>query len=270
MEMYDPFVYGEKMLKYDGFVFLDLHKTGCTHIIRLLKNYVGSELLYEHKHRPVKELYCPGDVHTLSVRDPLEQYLSLYRYGLDGQGALYKGLSKLGKSGLYVDSSPESFGRWLDFVFDKDNASLLGEGYDQAISHHEYLGFFSYRLLSLAFRNVFAVLDGVESRDNLEEKIKERSIVDFIIKNERLEEDFLRIIEFVSSDVKVKKLLLNKTVKEISEEIHSLEKTNISMSKSIAFSSESEKDIYRKKVYEKEWVYSLFGYEDEFKRLGIV
>lgn len=130
------------MIEMGGLTFLDLQKTGCSHISRLMRAYISTEVSYERKHEPVGPRYKPSNIYAISVRDPFEQYSSLFRFGLGGNGGFYKQLSQSDKNYLYKDNSGETFSRWIEFVFDTKNAQNLGADYSEFSRHHEYMGFF--------------------------------------------------------------------------------------------------------------------------------
>lgn len=80
------------MLISDKVVFVELQKTGSTHIKNLLKETVGGK--NDGKHNvPSRELLASGREFLGSVRDPWGWYLSLWSYGCQQQGKLYQRLT---------------------------------------------------------------------------------------------------------------------------------------------------------------------------------
>jgi hypothetical protein len=73
-------------------VFLELHKTACTHIRGLLAEVVGGELDGKHN-LATPDLFQPGRAFFGSVRDPWEWYVSLWAFGCDGEGDVYDALT---------------------------------------------------------------------------------------------------------------------------------------------------------------------------------
>lgn len=251
------------MVEQGGLTFLDLQKTGCTHIQYLMEKYVETSVSYDKKHQPVGRRYKPSNIYAISVRDPFEQYSSLFRYGLEGRGGFYQKLAPEDKQSLYKDNSCETFSRWVEFIFDKKNAHKLGRGYLNLSQHSEYMGFFSYRLLCLAFRNISKALDGVDSKEVLHERVKRLAIPNYIIRNECLEDDFLEVLRAASKPNRVNRIILKKDINEIEKEIRDLEKTNVSKVSEIEFRSESEKEDIKKLIYSRESSYRFFGYNIE-------
>ena len=65
------------------------------------------------KHGVVRDDYASEMFYFITIRHPYDLYSSLYRYGLDGRGGVYKGLKELGKSTVYA-----SFDSFIEFVAD--------------------------------------------------------------------------------------------------------------------------------------------------------
>jgi hypothetical protein len=77
------------MLITDKIVFIELQKTGSTHIKKLLKDILGGK--NDGKHNvPTEELLASGKPFMGSIRDPWGWYLSLWSYGCQQQGELYQ------------------------------------------------------------------------------------------------------------------------------------------------------------------------------------
>ncbi len=80
------------MLISEKLIFVELQKTGSTHIKTLLKKLVGGE--NDGKHNvPSAELLGSGKKFIASVRDPWAWYLSLWSYGCLQKGELYERLT---------------------------------------------------------------------------------------------------------------------------------------------------------------------------------
>lgn len=247
------------MLQYESFAYLDLQKTGSTHLQYLFRQYVDEKPVFFDKHAPVKKRYQRDCLYVLSVRSPVDQYLSLYRYGLDGKGSFYNHLKRKGMGRLY-EPNVDSFVSWLEFVLSKDAAPMLKEGYANFDNLHGFLGFFSYRLLRLSLLSFKNQMREVYSKEELVEKVREKLIVHFLIRNESLEDDFLKFIEIASSSVRRNPIRLKKSLNEMRSEVYSKPSVNKSFSHFDGMDGiASNKDVIRI-IEEKEWVYQLFGY----------
>ncbi len=81
------------MLIAKDFIYLELQKTGGTHIRRVLKDLVGGEIIGKHN-RASSTLFATGKPFLGSIRDPWEWYLSLWAYGCDQKGEIFKQLTR--------------------------------------------------------------------------------------------------------------------------------------------------------------------------------
>lgn len=80
------------MLICDKLVFIELQKTGSTHIKQLLRDLVGGINDGKHNTPDDRLLHC-GKPFIGSVRNPWLWYLSLWSYGCQGKGELYQRLT---------------------------------------------------------------------------------------------------------------------------------------------------------------------------------
>lgn len=80
------------MLISDKLVFIELQKTGSTHIKKLLRELVGGENDGKHN-TPSPELLASGKQFVGSIRDPWAWYLSLWTYGCQQKGELFQRLT---------------------------------------------------------------------------------------------------------------------------------------------------------------------------------
>lgn len=78
------------MIVTDKLVFLQLQKTACTHIARILtESFAGRQL--NGKHRPLPRGYHPGSRLIVgSVRNPWDWYVSLWAFGCRRGGGPYR------------------------------------------------------------------------------------------------------------------------------------------------------------------------------------
>jgi hypothetical protein len=78
------------MIVTDKLIFLQLQKTACTHIGRLLvEEFGGSER--HGKHRPLPRAFVPGERLVVgSVRNPWDWYVSLWTFGCRQLGGPYE------------------------------------------------------------------------------------------------------------------------------------------------------------------------------------
>lgn len=117
------------MFDYGKLVFLDNQKTGSSYVAQFLEACCTLDRIHYHrpmKHVPVRDRYRPDTVYFTTVRNPLDLYSSLFRYGQDKKGNTWKRLRKMGLLHLY-----ESYPKWLEFVLDEKNAHTFQEGYER-------------------------------------------------------------------------------------------------------------------------------------------
>ena len=211
------------MFVSDRIVFLELHKTGTTHIRSLLQELVGGSLVGKHN-RITPDLLDGSRIILGSIRDPWEWYVSLWAFGCDAHGDLYGVATKrrrirghgwrsnpiaaLGRLAQDVRRQPEAFRRsytnaddaeafrrWLVLVL---RGRLPDEAFEYgAPSIARFAGLLTYRYLHLfcgTSDNVAALsrLDSLEAASSFE---REHNIVDHFIRNEALEDGLLQALE---------------------------------------------------------------------------
>lgn len=200
-----------------------MQKTGCTHIASLLSKVFDGKLV--SKHNAASSEQIDSNYYFISsIRNPWDWYLSLWTFGVQGGGGLANRLTNKTKDTslwreVYEDSSNvELFRKWLRLIHTPDNSSYLNKDYgDTAVT--EFCGFMSYRYLRLCCSEA-SKLDNhrlIASSADLVKFEKKTCYIDFFIRQECLEDDFLRAIERIKP--------LNKVEKD---KIFNAEKVNIS------------------------------------------
>jgi hypothetical protein len=211
------------MFVSDRFVFLELHKTGSTHIRQLLQGVVGGRIDGKHN-RVTPDLLDGSRVILGSIRNPWEWYVSLWAFGCDSHGELFglstmrrrwrghgwrsnpiKALGRLVQEWRrqpeawqrsYTDADdPAAFRRWLDLVL---NGHMPYQMYNYgAASIGRFAGLLSYRYLGLfcATPDNEAALARLDSTDAAIAFEREHNFVDFFIRNEALEDGLLEALE---------------------------------------------------------------------------
>ena len=67
-------------------IYLDVEKTGSTFISKFLQENMACQRVRKVKHGRIGNDFKKDSFYFISVRNPLSQYLSLYRYGCGGKG----------------------------------------------------------------------------------------------------------------------------------------------------------------------------------------
>ena len=208
------------MLVSKKLVFLELQKTGSTHIKQLLKKTVGG--VNDGKHnQATPELRESGKSFIGSIRDPWGWYLSLFSYGCQKKGGVYQRTTnparwkQLRKSGAledaegFEDYSPKfmreevyadpddaaHFRQWLKLVLtDGPHRALVEDGFAESpIS--AIAGLMTFRYFLLFVDGGVQVPETVNTVKKLQAHEKKHLFVKHIIRNESLAEDLIKAIE---------------------------------------------------------------------------
>ena len=199
---------------FGDFCYLDVHKTGSTFVTRVLKEVSKRPLLASVKHGVVETsrsrqwarvlrdkkywndaqggLFREGCFYFNSVRDPFEYYASLYNYGCDGEGELFKRLRKRGVADLY-DGASGSFQNWVAFILDEKNAAHVNGSYARTCA--AAVGVFTYRFLSLSVAAPSARLRGVGTLSSARDVLDQNGICRATLRIESLNADLLSLLE---------------------------------------------------------------------------
>ena len=183
------------MHEFESFVFLDVQKTGSTFVSHLLTEFCTEEVMKYKKHARVENRYDPKKFYFITVRNPLDQYISLYSHGCAGMGGLARRLRKRGHGDLY-DSTWEGFRVWLKFVLQPDVSHMLDDEYgdDANDKIRELIGFQTYRYLELAMRTPLETLAECETQDDVRAGYEKTNVVDFTVHHETFAADLEELI----------------------------------------------------------------------------
>jgi hypothetical protein len=217
------------MFVAEKLVYLELQKTGGTHLLRLLEQYIGGQSI--GKHNRMKSEYSDRFIMG-SIRNPWDWYVSLWAYGIGGNGAIrsrtlrgvdfmyyHRLLPKaMGKNwltpgefitSLYHDaykpvarwqktyqdsSSPDQFRDWLKMILDSARRFDIGEGY--AFSPLSVsAGLMTYRYFRLFTLGADIYRDRrLANPGLLGDYDVEFNISNGMVRLEELEEDFIRLV----------------------------------------------------------------------------
>lgn len=223
------------MFVTDKFVFLELYKTGCSHVRQLLKLFLPDQVVSQGKHnRLPPELDDSKRVVIGSIRDPWAWYVSLWAFGCDGKGALENRLTsrtlrghhhsvvparltamqrlKVARSELfksvktwqevYSDSgNPVLFRQWLKMILDPEYKYSLGDGYGfSPIS--DFSGIYTHYYMTLFARDLKSFYFG-EFLDYqmLFSYVEDNLVLDCVIRNESLELDLIKVLKDLNYEI---------------------------------------------------------------------
>lgn len=179
------------MIEFDSLCYLQNQKTGCTFVETLLRKFCSEGIVRYEKHRaaPVRK---PGKFYFVSVREPLDAYLSLYNFGLDGKGELFERLSAAGHGHLYA-AGIDGFGAWLEFVLDAVNAPLV---YPQrGVSLARELGLMSFRFLRLATLGFEQAAASLQDKAAIRAFAERERLVDTVIRYESMVQELQELLK---------------------------------------------------------------------------
>lgn len=168
------------MQDFGDLVYLDVQKTGSTFVEEFLRRCCTLPCLKSVKHGRVTGEYRRDAYYFITVRHPLAQYMSLFRYGADGFGGVFGRLRNAGLAGIYE----KGFEPWLEFVLDPANAEVLGEGYQRVA--HTGIGFMTFRFVVLSMAYPMQEFPSAQSVDDVRALYAKRNLARRVIRNEYL------------------------------------------------------------------------------------
>lgn len=183
------------MHEFETFVYLDMEKTGSTFISRMLNDFSKETPQMQAHHKPVDADFDPKKFYFISVRDPLDSYLSLYSFGCQKQGKVYAHFRKRGFGDMY-DGTAEGFNAWLRLMLKANNVLPLGDRYHKVADGRlaGLLGFQSYRYLRLAIPDAENLLADCRSEDDIRAVFKANKLPKFTVRHETFVEDLCRLL----------------------------------------------------------------------------
>lgn len=213
-------------------VFMELQKTGCTHIRNLLKEIVGGEFVERHIQADPR-LFTRERAFLGSVRDPWDWHVSLWAYGCDGRGDFHKNVTTPGirirdrgwrlhpYSTLmeYLACRPNrhaaqwrrtfrdstdagAFREWLYMLHDEAYCADIGEGYWRC-PMSRFTGLLTYRYMKIfaCRKGELDLLRSISTREQLVRHERQHCFIDHFIRNERLEPDLLAVLQRLGIEV---------------------------------------------------------------------
>lgn len=206
-------------------VYLELHKTGCTHIRNVLKDLLGGKFVGKHN-QAMPDLFRSQRLFLGSIRDPWDWYVSLWAYGCDNKGAVFSSVTKSGIvikglgwknrpysallglvsefskdirtwKRLYRDSHDAgAFRDWLHMMHDRRYRYDVGENYG-ACPLSKIAGLLTYRYIRLycAKAGELSDLNHLSAYETLASYEKKKCFINRFIRKESLESDLIDALE---------------------------------------------------------------------------
>lgn len=206
----------------DQLIYLELPKTGGSHILKLLEMSVPGEKRAKHQRLP-PDFVVGNRLIIGSMRNPWDWYVSLWVYGVSGKGSLRRRLTsrsyRLGhvlrrEAGqvlseissvsrlpikqwqqVYRADESHAFRAWLSLLLNPARQADIGEGF-AASTVRDIAGLMTYRYLRLYSQNIRALRDGpiFQTVAELEAFDATYNMLHAVIRNERLEADFIQAL----------------------------------------------------------------------------
>lgn len=228
----------------DRIAFLQLQKTGCSHVTRVLEMVAPGRQLEMHD-RCSKEVIDSGRLIAGSVRDPWDWYVSLWGYGCDGKGVLHSKLTEkkklrghgirnnflaglrllfhdmLRKRGLWTSfysdvHSPENFRLWLRTLHTDAGARATKGDYARS-SISSFAGLYTFRFCRLFLDEENLLYSGaITSPSELRRVNHSRNILQHVVRMENITEGILDMLRISRTTIG----------KETEAQIRNMERTN--------------------------------------------
>lgn len=182
------------MYEYETFVYLDVHKTGSSFISAVFRRFCSERCIRRERHESLAGRwdYDPDKVHLISIREPLDAYISLYSFGCSREGLLFNHLSRTHRH-LY-NHTWSGFQQWLDLILEPENAPLLAKG-GEAYPAVQLIGFQSARVLQMSMWKGEKKLQTCKTSDDVRMAYQKLNIVNYTIRNENLRENLADLID---------------------------------------------------------------------------
>ena len=120
----------------------------------------------------------------VSVRDPLDSYISLYSFGCASRGKMWARFERRDLA-HYYDGTTEGFNDWLKFTLKTRNRDVVDGGYaDSSSNIPELMGPQSYRYLRLAIPGSRGRIDKCKTRDDVRALYEKEKLPTFTVRHE--------------------------------------------------------------------------------------
>lgn len=215
-------------------VYLQMQKTGSTHVTRVLKHRTKGSQRERHEQLQDYQKFTDRLI-VSSVRNPWDWYVSLWAYGCSGKGGVYRyllltpwseirqsrrngGLASAARStlravsqvgrrpdwkDLYADvANEENYRTWLKLVLGEEGRHIQKEGYG-ASPVKDVVGFMTYRFLALttAFDKWNETGRQARSYDDILRFAGEHTIAKRILRMESLNTDIHALLNSIGIDI---------------------------------------------------------------------
>src|SRR5215212_5182721 len=219
------------MFVTDKIVYLQMQKTGSTHVTNVLAKYCGGR--YEEKHSQLKDHRQRGcRLIVSSVRNPWDWYVSQWAFGCTRHGELRRYFDNLPRSelrqavrrgdfgsmlrfplgtligrpdwqSLYSDPNNEAnFREWLRLILEFEGLHIGSQGYASSPVKNA-VGLMTYLFLALTTKYAEWMRTGRKCRtyDEVSVFADKHGIVNQVLRPETLNEDLFNLLKATGADV---------------------------------------------------------------------
>jgi hypothetical protein len=184
------------MHEFQTFVYLGVQKTGTTFISAMLDQFSKEPQVRRDIHRPMEPDYDDSKFYFITVRDPIDAYLSLYSYGSEELGNMRNKLERKGADTDFYDGTMDGFKKWLAFVLKPKNAEIMDRLYARLADGEiaKLIGLQSYRYLRLAVPDPVTTLGACRTEDDIRAVYKAKKLPRYIVRYEHFVPDLIALV----------------------------------------------------------------------------
>lgn len=194
------------MIEYQNFIYLDVYRTGSTHIINLLDTVCEEPMVRKLRHMSLTlgrpHGLTSGKLVFATVRNPWDWYVSLWAHGAGGKSAIRRNLSahldQKELAALYDrNDSSASFRRWLKTMHDPVVLNKVMKEFLPQSGLAGTIGLYSYRFLRVTTRFPLTFLRRpfLTSPQAANSFLQQRKAFGLVMRNERLTDDLISFVE---------------------------------------------------------------------------
>jgi hypothetical protein len=175
------------MHDYGELVYLDVQKTGSTFVVEFLEASCRLPRLGGGKHSRITGVYRTDAYYFATVRHPVAQYVSLFRYGAEGKGFLRENLEKAGRTDLYENG----IDHWLAYVLDPETAPVFRENFDRVVATG--IGLMTFRFVVLSLAHPMRSLKSAQTVEDVRAIYDAHRLTRSVIRTEELNDGLRRL-----------------------------------------------------------------------------
>lgn len=193
------------MIEFDKLIYLDVYKTGSTHVFDVLKKVTGKKPVKVSRHSSITEVHPlrwkGGKFVFATIRNPWDWYVSLWSFGTNEDKSFYQAVVEAAGPDLaprlYDHANPSvSFPLWLKSIHDPAFIARM-KGKTLATSRMtEVAGVYTYRFMRITtpFPSMFVRKWNLGSIDKAIAYQQRWAMYDEIYKSEMLDETLQKFV----------------------------------------------------------------------------